>query len=162
MRVDNFDLKGLSFPSKMVFKITDINLTDYLGGLNISGLTVYGHLGGVIPLIRTKGNVSIKDGLLQSQAPGIIKLPETLSNTLFPGSDPQMQTIREALNNYHYEFFELRFDGTVSGGVMVSLYSRGTNPDMVDKRPIEMNFQIETEISVLVEHMLAQSSKKQP
>ncbi|MCB1591398.1 MAG: YdbH domain-containing protein [Alphaproteobacteria bacterium] len=162
VRVDNFDLKGLSFPSKMVFKITDINLTDYLGGLNISGLTVYGHLGGVIPLTRTKGKLSIKDGLLQSQAPGIIKLPETLSNTLFPGSDPQMQTIREALNNYHYEFFELRFDGTVSGGVMVSLYSRGTNPDMVDKRPIEMNFQIETEISVLVEHMLAQSSKKQP
>lgn len=155
IRAENFDLKGLSFPTKMTFKISDIDLAAYLGGLKISRLVAYGRMGGVLPLIKRKNGLTIKDGLLQSQEPGIIKMPESLSVTLFPGTDPQMTAIRQALKNYHYEFFELRLDGTVSSGVMISLNSRGTNPDMKDKKPIEMNLQIETQIGLLVEHMLA-------
>lgn len=159
IRADNFDLKGLSFPSQMTFKVSDINLTDYLKDLNLPNMVVFGHLGGVVPLIRSKSGLTIKDGLLQSQEPGIIKMPESLSYTLFPGPDPQMTTIRAALRNYHFEFFELRLDGTVSGSTMITLNSRGTNPDLPDKKPIEMNLQIETQIGVLVEHMLAGKSQ---
>lgn len=159
IRADNFDLKGLSFPPQMTFKVSDINLTDYLKDLNLPNMVVFGHLGGVVPLIRTKSGLTIKDGLLQSQEPGIIKMPESLSYTLFPGPDPQMTTIRAALKNYHFEFFELRLDGTVSGSTMITLNSRGTNPDLPDKKPIEMNLQIETQIGVLVEHMLAGKSQ---
>lgn len=159
IRADNFDLKGLSFPPQMTFKVSDINLTDYLKDLNLPNMVVFGHLGGVVPLIRTKGGLTIKDGLLQSQEPGIIKMPESLSYTLFPGPDPQMTTIRAALKNYHFEFFELRLDGTVSGSTMITLNSRGNNPDLPDKKPIEMNLQIETQIGVLVEHMLAGKSQ---
>lgn len=159
IRADNFDLKGLSFPPQMTFKVSDINLTDYVKDLKLSNLVVFGHLGGVLPLVRRKGGLMIKDGLLQSQEPGIIRMPESLSYTLFPGPDKQMSTIRAALKNYHYEFFELRLDGTVSGSTMITLNSRGTNPDLQDKKPIEMNLQIETQIGVLVEHMLAGKSQ---
>lgn len=161
VRAENFDLKGLSFPSPMTFKISDIDLEKYTKGLNLKTLSVTGRLGGVIPLFKNKDGLTIKSGLIQSQEPGVIKMPESLSLILFPGTDKQMTKIRAALKNYHYEFFELRLDGTVSGGVMISLNSRGNNPLMKDKKPIEMNFQIETQIGLLVRHMIPEAESAQ-
>jgi hypothetical protein len=155
VRTDRIPLKDLELPDQVTLKISDISLRQFFTDTPLPTFKIDGRMGGVIPLIKSGKTLEIKDALLQSQDPGVIMLPDSISQMLFAGDDPQMKAMRTALKNYHYEFFEFRMDGSVSKGVLMTLNSRGMNPDLKDKRPIEINLQIETQPSFLIEHMLS-------
>ncbi len=129
-------------------------MNKFFADTGIKKFSISGEMGGILPLQRKDDKIYIKDGLLQSQEGGIVRLDESISNGLFPGSSKQMQKIRKALKNYHYEFFELRLDGKLSGAVMMTLSARGRNPDMKNKKPVELKLQIETELSLLFKPLL--------
>lgn len=155
VRTDPMPLNDMTFPDHVTLRFSDINLRQFFADTPLPAFKIDGRMGGVIPLIRDGKALDIKDALLQSQDPGVIMLPESISGMLFAGDDPQMKAMRTALKNYHYEFFEFRMDGSVSKGVLITLNSRGMNPDLKDKRPIEINLQIDTQPSFLIEHMLS-------
>ena len=114
-----------------------------------------GEIGGVLPIILKEGNIHVNDGILQSQSSGIIRIPPYLVSGLFPGGSQRMREIRATLHNYHYEYFELRMDGLLNERVLITLNSRGYNPDLKNKKSIDINLQIETQIALLFENMLA-------
>ncbi|MCB1680692.1 MAG: YdbH domain-containing protein [Rhodospirillales bacterium] len=160
IRTDKVPLPDFLFPDTLTLKVSDISLRQFFSDTNLPTFKIEGRMGGVIPLLKEGGALTIKDALLQSQDPGSIMLPESISKTLFPGDEPEMKAIRDALKNYHYEYFEFRLDGSLSEGVLMTLKSRGTNPDFKDKRPIEINLQIDTQVMFLIEHMLSTSAYK--
>ena len=155
VRTDPMPLRDMALPAQVTLKVSDISLRQFFADTPLPAFKIDGRMGGVIPLIKDGKTLDIKDALLQSQDPGVIMLPDSISGMLFAGDDPQMKAMRTALKNYHYEFFEFRMDGSISKGVLMTLNSRGTNPDLKDKRPIEINLQIDTQPSFLIEHMLS-------
>ncbi|MCK5373820.1 MAG: YdbH domain-containing protein [Alphaproteobacteria bacterium] len=132
-----------------VLNVSDINLAKLTRDANLAGISINGALAGIIPFAIKDNGVQVTGGLLQSQDEGVIHLPETVVVGLFPDSSSEDIILRQALQNFHYEFFEVRFDGDLNDRIMVTISARGTNPDIKHKKPVDVNLQIETPISLL-------------
>ncbi len=134
--------------------VSNINLAQLTRDAQLSGIFVSGKLAGRIPYETKDGGINVTGGLLQSQDKGIIRISRTITEGLFPGHTVENEILRKALENYHYEFFEIRLDGDLSDRVMMTLSARGENPAMKRKDPVDVNLQIETPISLLFEALM--------
>ena len=153
VRSNALEMHNGHLPQNIRLKISDISLSDLLKDMRIGGLTMVGQMGGVLPLTLKDHKIIVKGGILQSEGAGIARISPYVSTGIFPGYTTQMKRIRDALENYHYEYFELRFDGDFSGSTMMTLSARGINPDLRDKTPVDLNLQIETPIAALLGHL---------
>lgn len=134
--------------------VSDISLAQFFYDAGLRNFRVSGKIGGVIPLdIKDNKRILTSGAILQSQDRGIIQLPESIINGLFPGTSRQDFIIRQALKNFHYEFFEIRLDGNLKGLAMITINANGYNPDLYSKESINVNLQIETQISALFSNL---------
>ncbi len=143
---------AISKQNKLI--ISDINLSNLFHDIDFGKIFISGRLGGVIPFKIDDQEININGAILQSQQNGIIKMTENMIKSLFPSNSAKDQQIREALKNYHYDFFEIRLDGDLNDRVMVSINANGYNPDTKDKEPVDISLQIETQISRLFKNLL--------
>ena len=141
---------------KNTLDVSDINLESLTRDAQLAGIFVSGQLAGILPFEAKDDGIHVTGGLLQSQDIGIIRLSKKMTEGLFPGDAPQNVVLRKALENYHYEFFEIRLDGDLSDRIMMTLNARGKNPDMKSKKPVDVNLQIETQISLLFKALMLQ------
>ncbi len=142
----------LSLRNKLV--VSDINLDQLFDDAGFDNILISGTLGGVIPFHVKNDKIMVSGSILQSQSNGVIQLPEHMIAALFPGNSDKMRTIRQALRNYYYEFFEIRLDGDLSGRVLMTLKASGFNPTFKDREPVDLSLQIETQISILFQNLL--------
>ncbi|MBI1301945.1 MAG: hypothetical protein GC137_09875 [Alphaproteobacteria bacterium] len=148
------ELSANSESNKLI--LANIRIADLLKDLGLRDILITGSLGGVIPYTlesEDKHDVQIKGAVLQSQGVGIIKFPDQLAKSLFPEDTPQMLTIREALKNYNYDFFEIRMDGEAAGSVIVSIRASGHNPNFKGGEIVDVDFQIETRPASLFQNI---------
>lgn len=134
--------------------VEDINIAQLFADAGFDGVFVSGLLGGIVPIHFKNGEARVNGGILQSQGSGIIKITPQLSGMLFPGNTERTKKIRASLENYHYEFFEIRFDGDLASGVLMTVSAIGRNPELGQKEPVDLNLQIETKISTLFQNLL--------
>lgn len=154
VRTSSFNLQKGNLPQKLMLQVSDIDLGRFFSDAKLGKFKVSGKMGGVLPVEVVDGVLKISGGILQSQQGGSVSIPETISKGLFPGNEKQMVTIRKALKNYRYEFFEIRLDGIVSEALMMTLKAKGYNPDYMNQRPVELNLQIETPVSFLFDNII--------
>ncbi len=143
---------ALSMKNSLI--VQDLNIAQLFADAGFENVFVSGLLGGIVPIHFNDNEASVSGGILQSQGAGIIKLPRHISIFLFPGETERMRNIRASLENYRYEFFEIRFDGNLAGRVLMTLSARGRNPELGQKEPVDLNLQIETKISTLFQNLL--------
>lgn len=134
--------------------VASIDLEPLFEDLGFDNIDVSGLFGGVIPIVIEDNALKANGAILQSENSGVIKLPEDVASSLFPGDSARLIKIRESLKNFHYEFFETRFDGDLNGRVLMTLKAKGRNPDLQDKDPVDLNLQIETKISSVLKRLL--------
>ncbi len=147
-----FENNALTKSNKLT--ISDINLAKLFRDAKFKDARILGELGGVMPIVIDGDKIDISGSILQSQNNGIIRLSPRLIKGLFPDENKETQLIRKALKNYHYEFFEIRLDGDLSDRVMVSISASGYNPDINNADPVDISLHIETQASLLFEHLL--------
>ncbi len=136
------------------FSVSDINLDSLFSKTGFNNVRVAGKLGGIIPVKVDGENTMINGGILQSQEGGVVHIPADLAYKFFPGNTKKTIAIREALKNYHYEYFEIRLDGNITGRTMTTLTARGYNPDMKGEPVIDINMQVETQLSEFFKNII--------
>ncbi|GJL84919.1 MAG: hypothetical protein DHS20C02_06940 [Micavibrio sp.] len=132
-----------------ILSLSGINLKETAAALDIKGLLLEGQLKGALPLKTKEGKLFIKDGLLKNSGPGTIRFTPSKAPDFLQGDDLYLETARMALENYHYEFFEMRVDGPLEGETKIVINARGYNPDLFEKRPIALNLNIEAPLRPL-------------
>ncbi|MGH1377330.1 MAG: intermembrane phospholipid transport protein YdbH family protein [Alphaproteobacteria bacterium] len=140
--------------SKNKLIVSDINIEKLFRDSGFKDIVITGQLGGVIPLHIDKDKMTVSGGILQSQGGGIIKMPKDVIAGLFPGGSKRMHRIRASLENYYYEYFEIRLDGDLNGRAMMTLNARGYDTTKRNEDPVDLNLQIETQISILFKNLL--------
>lgn len=143
-------------------QLIDIDLSKYFKDAGFTDTEIYGQMGGRIPFVlnensNTTFSVDVNGGIIQSQGTGIIKLPEDKIKAFFPNNNDESIMIRQILKNYHYEFFEIRLDGDLMGRTMMTLNSRGINPDLKSKKPVDIKIQIETRPTQLIRNLVKEN-----
>lgn len=135
-------------------EISDIKLSQLLKDVGLDAVSISGTFGGLIPFKANEAALEVNRGIVQSQEPGVIKLPLEIASSLFPGDDQKMKTLHKALGNYHYEFLELRLDGDLLGQINVTLNAQGKNPELKISESVDLNLQLGTDISALLQTLL--------
>jgi len=140
--------------------VSDISLMSLFKDFGLSNITASGSMSGLIPFEINKNaeghQIEIKSGILQSIGTGRIQLPDDIIQGLFPDDTAEAEKKRAALKNFHYDYFELRLDGSLTGKVLITLNAQGTNPDTFPIKPIDINLQIESELSFLLKNLIEQ------
>ena len=124
----------------------------------MEGLFLHGKLKGSLPIKIKDGEAFIQDGTLKSTGAGIIKFTPSKTPAFLNGDDLHLETARMALDNYHYEFFEIRIDGPLAGEVKMTINARGYNPDLFEKRPIALNLNLEAPLKPFFRNILEEKN----
>ncbi len=146
--------KGGVLSNNIKLTISDIDLAPFFRDARFKRARIYGQLGGVLPLTIDSNKININGGLLQSQGSGVIRLAPSIIAELFPEKDQKAALIKKALRNYHYDFFEIRLDGDLTGQVMVTINANGRNPDINNAEPVDISLHIETNASTIFKNLV--------
>jgi hypothetical protein len=157
---DGFNFNNLKEGDEIDVQISDISLEKFAQALGISNLYMKGKVGGRLTLDIKDNALHIKKGMIQSQQSGIVQIPQDILNTYAAGEDPESISMRSALRNYQYEFFEVRLNGPLQGLVMANFLASGTNPK--DKSligPVKVDLKIEMALKNVLHNIIEPAAK---
>ena len=121
----------------------DLQLTDLFQIAPLDGLSAVGTVDGVLPLEVRKGEISLRNGVLESRGSGkILYSPQEIPAFLRDNSQ-QIVDLRVALKAFEFESLKLTLDGTLGKGQKVGLSAKGKNPEFYDGYPVNINLNVE-------------------
>lgn len=106
--------------------------------------------GGAVLTIYPDKTFAIKDGNLQADKTGIIKIsPDAL-----PGDNKQLQLTRDVLSNFHYNILSIKTSADKDGKTAIALTIEGNNPDAYDARVVKLNINLTGDVIDLLNQTL--------
>jgi hypothetical protein len=109
--------------------------------INLDGLAASGTLSGDIPLVWDPARgLSITNAALGADGDGgfVRYRPETIPGALQAGGD-EVSLMLDALKNLIYQRFAISADGRPGETFQVKLNINGSNPDLYDGQPVDLN-----------------------
>jgi len=120
--------------------VKGVDLAELLKLANLDGLSAEGTVEGTIPLRRTKDIIRIEHGVLQTNAPGLIRYDPAETPSFLQGQPGQGTTIlRDALKDFHYQQLGLTIDGLLGGEEQIKVSLNGANPTLYGGVPVKLN-----------------------
>ena len=109
-----------------------------------------GHVSGTVPVIIQNGGFSIGQGKLATPEKGVLKL----SPEVIPGDNPQVQMVRDVLQDFHYSEFSMSFEPQKDDKLSILLSLGGNNPAVYNGREIKLNVQLTGDLLELLEQSI--------
>ncbi len=126
-----------------------IQLQEALTLYPTEGLDGQATLDGIIPLRIGSQGVFVEQGQLQARQPGILRFQSDQIRSLGK-SNPGMQIVAEALDDFHFNLLSTRLDYEPSGQLLLNVRLEGKNPAVENGRPIHLNLNIEEDLPALL------------
>jgi len=117
-------------------KLERVSVDALLQQLTGKKATATGVISGTLPVtIAEDGTITVHEGDLQAQEPGTI----SLSPDVIPGDNPQVDLVRDVMNDLRYSLFSVRLDSDKNNRLAVLMTLHGYNPAVQAGRPVELN-----------------------
>lgn len=133
------------------FKNMDMGILSELA--DIEGLKATGSFSGTIPVTYSDKGLMFDDGSIGSDKEGIFTYTPQQFPPSLQGDDARMQTVRDALSNFHFTSLNIAVSGPLSGKMKTTLKAEGTNPVFGD-RPINLNLNLDGDLGAVIEQTL--------
>ena len=146
----------LAKPShRLVLSLRRLDLAKLLSLEQQKGLQGTGLLNGTIPLTVTAKGVSVKDGMVEAEAPGgVIRYqPSPESAALLSDADSSMKLVAQALSNFQYTALRAGVQYAEDGALLLAAQLEGRNPDMKKSPPIHFNVNVQENIPALLQSL---------
>lgn len=121
----------------------DLQLTELFQIAPLDGLSAEGTVDGILPLEIHKGEVMLKNGVLESKGSGKINYNPQEIPAFLRDNSQQVVDLRVALKAFDFESLKLTLDGTLGKGQKVGLSAKGKNPEFYDGYPVNINLNVE-------------------
>ncbi len=140
LRVKAFTWYGPAKRNAVVLQVGKMKLSNLIQ--DSESITATGSISGVIPLSYLGSDIVIENGIIRSDQPASFKYaPKSLPAAL-QGNDSRMETVRQALSDYHYDTLEFTMNGPLNGDLKTTLKAKGSSP-VFDNRPVNLNLNLE-------------------
>lgn len=148
-----FNLPGQSFrlnenPS-IALRLHGIQLQEALRLYPTEGLDGQAIIDGSIPLRLGNEGLFVEAGQLQARQPGMLRFQSEQIHALGQ-SNPAMQLVAEALDDFHFSLLSSRMDYQPSGQLLLNIRLEGKNPAVENGRPIHLNLNLEENLPALL------------
>ncbi len=126
-------------PIKIKLQVEHVDLAELMETLIDNRITAKGLVSGHITLIiGTDGKITVQEGNLGAESPGIIVMPpETI-----PADNQQINLVKEIMQNLHYDILDISADPDESGELSIKLTVEGKNPKVYNGRPVKLNINL--------------------
>lgn len=149
----SFKLPQKGKPSPLTLDLDKIDMEKLVQIAEIKGLSAKGFLHGQIPLILTSSGIEFKGGVIENSGEGVFSYrPEEFPAAL-RGEDLRLQTIREALTDFHFKLLSFTIDGPFSGNLKSVFKAQGLNP-VFGERPLNLNINMEGALGQVLRNMM--------
>jgi hypothetical protein len=133
--------------NKVDIGIDGLQLDQLLALAGYDAIAGTGRLSGLLPLDVSATGVIMERGMLAAKAPGGVMRYRAEVTT---DTNPAMLQVIEALQNYHYNIFQIEADYLENGDLVLEMLLRGNNPDYDQGRPIHLNLNVTDNIPMLL------------
>lgn len=121
------------------FTVDDIDLAELLKLADVDGLSGTGRLSGEVPVTITRDHQFVKAGSLRaSQAGGTLTYKGGVGSAA-TGANAGSAILFKALDGFQYKTLETTLDGDLAGTLSLQVHLKGSNPQLYDGYPIELN-----------------------
>ena len=135
--------------------VEGLELEDLFDLADIEDVTGEGPLSGSVP-IRIQGeDVVIEDGYLESTGPGVFKIRSAEAKAALQGAGDYVDLVLQALENFQYERLSIALNKPADGNSVLQLKVLGSNPDVLDGHPFDINLNLETDLGPLLDALTA-------
>jgi hypothetical protein len=135
----------------IVLQAEGIDVGQLLAHADTETVSATGKLEGRLPIEIVGGQVAIRDGLLETAAPGIIRYRHDVPVEEVRKSRPEIALMIEALENFHYERVGMTINQEPGGEALIALQIRGKNPDLMKGKPFVLNLNLSGDLVEIVE-----------
>jgi hypothetical protein len=139
----------LDQPQVLPVHLRGLLLQELFSAYPAEGLSGEGTLDGELPVGFGPEGIRIVDGQLAARQPGQLQFTSEKISAL-GRSNPAMQVVADALEDFHYELLSSGVDYDDKGKLRLGLKLEGRNPDVERGRPINFSINLEEDIPALL------------
>ncbi len=140
-------------PLDLSMSLQDINMAELAKLADVEGLKAKGTLNGTIPLTVSDKGIVFDAGAVQSKGEGTFSYTPTSFPPSLQGDDERMQTVRQALSDFHFTNFSVDLSGAVNGKMKTTFKAEGNSPVFGD-RPIHLNLNLDGDLGSVIQQTL--------
>ena len=144
-----------SDPEPLNLHVTGVDVGALFALAELDDLTATGTLDGTIPVRVVGDDVLIEGAHLASREPGQLRYLPDGAPTGLGADDASIDLVLAALSNFHYDRLDVDLSRAAGGETEVGLHIAGSNPDLYDGYPIELNVNLTGELDRIVRDSLA-------
>ena len=131
-------------------EVAGLDLAELFRILDIAGLSGSGQLSGRIPIALEGETVTIADGRLAADAPGILRFESAQAGQALAGAGEAAELMLRALQDFRYDELSLTIDKPAAADARLTLVLLGHNPAVLDGYPFRFNINLEGNTNRLV------------
>jgi hypothetical protein len=130
-------------------QVRAIDLHELLEVIGVDGLNGSGRITGTIPVRFRDGQVSVADGLLRAEGPGVLRYTGTELQEQLATRTDTVGTVAQVLSDFHYKKLSIEMNKAAEGTGVIMLRMDGANPQILEGHPFAFNISIESDFHKL-------------
>jgi len=139
----------LGTDNRLQLQLSGIQLQEALAQYPAEGLNGQAIIDGTLPLLVSAQGVFVEQGQLQARQPGTLQFQSEQIRAM-RRSNPGMQLVAEALEDFHFNVLSSKLDYEPSGKLLFNIRLEGKNPAVENGRPIHLNLNLEEDLPALL------------
>ncbi len=139
----------LGTDNRLQLQLSGIQLQEALAQYPAEGLNGQAIIDGTLPLLVSAQGVFVEQGQLQARQPGTLQFQSEQIRAM-GRSNPGMQLVAEALEDFHFNVLSSKLDYEPSGKLLFNIRLEGKNPAVENGRPIHLNLNLEEDLPALL------------
>lgn len=145
-----------SFALPIVFE--KISLGELMRQYPSNKISIDGEVSGTIPVHWDSNHLTVERGYLNALAPGGHLQVDSSALVQLAGSNPSLQTLAGVLGNFYYQQLSTTVDYNDNGKLTLAVQLKGSNPELENGRPVELNVSLEEDLPALIKGLQISNS----
>ncbi|MGM0428899.1 MAG: intermembrane phospholipid transport protein YdbH family protein [Pseudomonadota bacterium] len=145
-----------SFALPVVFE--KISLGELMRQYPSNKVSIDGNVSGTIPVHWNSKQFTVEQGYLTALAPGGHLQVDSSALVSVAGNNPSLRTLAGVLSNFYYQQLSTVIDYNQNGKLTLAVQLKGSNPEVEDGRPVELNVNLEEDLPALMKGLTLSNS----
>jgi len=171
LNLTNHSIKGLggsisipnqsySMANKFALPIVfeKISLGELMRQYPSNKVAIDGNVSGTIPVHWDSNQFTVDRGYLNALAPGGHLQVDSSALVSVAGNNPSLKTLAGVLSNFYYQQLSTVIDYDQNGKLTLAVKLKGSNPEVENGRPVELNVNLEEDLPALMKGLTLSNS----
>jgi len=144
------------FALPVVFE--EVSLGELMRQYPSNKVSIDGNVSGTIPVHWDSNQFTVDRGYLNALAPGGHLQVDSSALVSVAGNNPSLQTLAGVLSNFYYQQLSTVIDYDKNGKLTLAVKLKGSNPEVENGRPVELNVNLEEDLPALMKGLTLSNS----